>query len=45
MANIFQRMNTRLGIWVAEILARLRSSRLICSDEPEARVNGHTQWE
>jgi len=45
LANLFQRANTRLGDRVAEILTRLRSSRLICSDETGARVNGHTQWE
>jgi transposase len=30
---------------VAEILTRLRSSRLICSDETGARVHGRTPWE
>ena len=45
LANLFQRVNTRLDDRVAEILTRLRSSRLIGSDETGARVNGHTQWE
>jgi transposase len=45
LANLFQRVNTRLGDRVAEILTRLRSSRLVCSDETGARVNGRTQWE
>ena len=45
LANLFHRVNTRLGDRVAEILTRLRSSLLICSDETGARVNGRTQWE
>jgi transposase len=45
LAHLFQRANTRLGDRVAEILTRRRSSRLICSDETGARVNGHTPWE
>jgi transposase len=45
LANLVQRVNTRLDDRVAEILTRLRSSRLICSDETGARVNGRTQWE
>jgi transposase len=45
LANLFQRVHTRLDDRVAEILTRLRSSRLICSDETGARVNGCTQWE
>jgi transposase len=45
LANLFQRVHTRLDDRVAEILTRLRSSRLICSDETGARVNGRTQWE
>jgi transposase len=45
LANLFQRVNMRLDDRVAEILTRLRSSRLICSDETGARVNGRTQWE
>ena len=45
LANLLQRVNTRLDHRVEEILARLRSSRLICSDETGARVNGRTQWE
>jgi transposase len=45
LANLFQRVNTRLDDRVAEMLTRLRSSRLICSDETGARVNGRTQWE
>jgi transposase len=45
LANLFQRVHTRLDDRVEEILTRLRSSRLICSDETGARVNGRTQWE
>jgi transposase len=45
LANLFQRVKTRLDDRVAEILTRLRSSRMICSDETGARVNGRTQWE
>ena len=43
LANLFQRVKTRLDDRVAEILTRLRSSRLIGSDETGARVNGRTQ--
>jgi transposase len=45
LANLFQRVKTRLDDRVEEILTRLRRSRLICSDETGARVNGRTQWE
>jgi transposase len=45
LANLFRRVNTRLDHRVEEILTRLRSSRLICSDETGARVNGRTPWE
>jgi transposase len=45
LANLFQGVKGRLDQRVAEILTRLRSSRLVCSDEPSARVNGRQQWE
>ena len=45
LANLFQAVKGRLEQGVAEILTRLRSSRLICSDETSARVNGQQQWE
>jgi len=45
LANLFQRVKTRLDDRIEEILTRLRRSRLICSDETGARVNGRTQWE
>jgi transposase len=44
LANLFQRVHIRLDDRVTEIRTRLRSSRLICSDETGARVNGRTQW-
>jgi transposase len=45
LANLFQGVKGRLDQRVADILTRLRSSRLICSDETSARVNGRQQWE
>jgi transposase len=45
LANLFQRVHTRLDGRVEEILTRLRSSRLLGSDETGARVNGRTPWE
>jgi transposase len=44
LANLFRRVKSRLDDRVAEILTRLRSSRLIGSDETGARVNGRTPW-
>jgi transposase len=44
LANLFPRVNTRLDDRVAEILTRLRSSRLLGSDATGARVNGRTPW-
>jgi transposase len=45
LAHVFQLVKGRLDHRVAEILTRLRSSRLICSDETSARVHGRQQWE
>jgi transposase len=45
LANLFQGVKARLDHRVAEILTRLRKSRLLCSDETSARVNGKNQWE
>ena len=45
LANLFRRVKPRFEDQVAGILARLRGSRLICSDETSARVNGRNQWE
>jgi transposase len=44
-ANLCQRVTTRLDDRGAEILTRLRSSRLVCSDATGARVHGRTQGE
>jgi len=45
LANLFQGVKPRLEAEVTRILERVRSSRLVCSDETSARVNGRTQWE
>lgn len=45
LANLFQRVKPQFEVRVGEILTRLRSSRLVCSDETSARVQGQTQWE
>jgi transposase len=45
LANLFQAVNVRLDDRITEILTRLRSRRLICSDETSARVNGQQPWE
>ena len=45
LANLLRRVKPCFEDQVAGILARLRRSRLICSDETSARVNGHNQWE
>lgn len=45
LANLFRRAQPCFDAQVAGILARLRSSRLICSDETSARVQGHTHWQ
>jgi transposase len=45
LANLFQSVKARLDDHRAEILTRVRRSRLICSDETSARVNGQQQWE
>jgi transposase len=44
LANVFRSVKGRLAQRVAEILTRLRSSRLICRDETSARVHGRQQW-
>lgn len=44
-ANLFQVVKPQFEARVGEILTRLRSSRLVCSDETSARVQGQTQWE
>jgi hypothetical protein len=45
LATLCQRVNTRLDDRVAEILTRLRSSRLVCREETGARVTGRTPGE
>jgi len=38
-------VKNRLDPEVEKILARLRASRIVCSDETSARVNGKNEWE
>jgi transposase len=45
IANLLQRVQTQLEAPVAKIVERLRSARLVGSDETGARVNGKNQWE
>lgn len=45
IANLLQRVQTQLAAPVARIVERLRSARLVCSDETSARLNGRNQWE
>jgi transposase len=45
IANLLQRVQTQLAVPVARIVERLRSARLVCSDETSARLNGQNQWE
>lgn len=45
IANLLQRVQVQLETPVAKIVERLRSARLIGSDETGARVSGKTQWE
>jgi transposase len=41
---MFQRAKPCFGNEVAAILARLRRSRIICSDETTVRIDGRTHW-
>lgn len=45
IANLLLRVKEQLQSSVDRIVQRLRSSRLVCSDETSARVNGKNQWE
>ena len=45
IANLLQRVQVQLETPVAKIVERLRSARLVGSDETGARVKGKTQWE
>jgi transposase len=43
LAKLFQPVKPHPDHRVGEILTHLRSSRLICSDETGARINGRSQ--
>lgn len=45
LANLFQSAGRRMDDRTAEILQRLRSSRLVASDETGVRVKGRNEWE
>ena len=45
LANLFERVKTQLDPTVAAIVQRLRSSRIVGSDETSARLMGKTVWE
>ncbi len=45
IANILSRVKGQLDSEVELIHEALKSSRLVCSDETSARVNGKSQWE
>lgn len=45
IANLLQRVQMQLETPVAKIVERLRSARLVGSDETGARVQGKNQWE
>jgi len=45
IANLLQRVKTRLENPVQQIVERLRRSRVVGSDETSARVEGQTYWE
>jgi len=45
LANLFHSAKSRMDDRTAEILQRLRSSRLVASDETKVRVNGKGEWE
>jgi transposase len=45
LANLFLRAKPRFDDRATAILVRLRTSRLIASDETGARVNGRNEWE
>jgi transposase len=45
IANLLQRVQVQLESPVTKIVERLRSARLVGSDETGARVNGANQWE
>jgi transposase len=45
IANLFTRVKGQLTAELDGILELIRSSRMVCSDETSARVNGKNQWE
>jgi transposase len=45
IANLLTRVKGQLETEVENILKAVRSSRLVCSDETSARVNGKNEWE
>jgi transposase len=45
IANMFKRLNIRFDPITQAILERIRSARIVCSDETSARVNGKNQWQ
>ena len=45
LANLFQRVKPNFDAQVSAILARLRRSRIVCSDETGARIKGRNAWE
>ena len=45
LANLFRRVQGRLGDAVEEIRARVRASRVVKSDKTGARVQGRKAWE
>lgn len=45
IANIFKRLNTRFDPAIQVIVNRIRSSRIVYSDETSARVKGKNGWE
>jgi transposase len=44
IANVLRRVQGHLSVPVAQIVERLQLSRLVCSDETGARVQGQNQW-
>jgi transposase len=45
IANLLTRVKGQLESEISGIIQALRTSRLVCSDETSARVNGKNQWE
>jgi len=45
LASLLERVKRQLEGTTTAILERLRRSRLVCSDETSARVDGRNQWE